>query len=166
MKVKKKLRDLTPEEYRNWRTKYCIGHIDCSSSHSTCDDCPFTSVICNGSDKKIWVNNKDLYSDKFLNQEIEIEVFILTDKEKEYLGNVIKPFRNNIQYIIKQTGPTGLDNSDYEYITIFIKTTTNIAWLGQEYIVFPLFKKGTMYNNMKVENPYTLEELGLFLKKE
>lgn len=174
MKVKKKLKDLTPEEYKNWRTKYCIGDIS-SGSHSTCDDCPLTSVICNGIDKKIWVNNKDLYSDKFLNQEIEIEEpnilnkkekEYLDKKEREYLENVIKPFKNNIQYIIKQTGPTGLDNSDYEYITIFIKTTTNIAWLGQEYIVFPLFKKGTMYNNMKVENPYTLEELGLFLKKE
>lgn len=85
MKVKKKLKDLTFEEYKDWKDENCSGEI-CDFSDNTCEFCPFTSVICNGSDKKIWVNNKDLYSDKFLNQEIEIEEpNILNKKEKEYL---------------------------------------------------------------------------------
>lgn len=156
MKVKKKLRDLTPEEYRNWRTKYCIGHIDCSSSsHSTCDDCPFTSVICNGSDKKIWVNNKDLYSDKFLNQEIELEKpDILTKKEKECLQKAIGSFRNKVEYIAKINGRNG-----YEFISIGIGCN---LW---DMYGFPI-EGGTMYKNMKVGKKYSLEELGLSLKKE
>lgn len=154
MKIKKKLRDLTPEEYNDWHKKTCLSAYKCKS-------CPLESVPCTIYSKNTWVNHKDLYSDKFLNQEIMIEdekPDILDKQEKEYLRNVIKPFRNNIQYIIKQTGPIHFTT---EYITIFINTTPNIDRVGQEYIVFPMFKKGTMYKNMEVEKQYTLEELGL-----
>ena len=61
---KKKLRDLTPEEWDNWQGKYC----------GNCNKCAFNIVSCSCSYKKrSWVNNKDLYSDKFLDQEIEVE---------------------------------------------------------------------------------------------
>ena len=150
MKIKKKLRDLTPEEYTNWHMK------NCSYTGSKCDFCQFKSVVCNIISKNTWVNNKDLYSDKFLNQEIEIEVFILTDKEKEYLRNVIKPFRNRVKYISKQK------TYEYEYISICNRTPADIAYCGKvSYIILPYFERGTMYNNMKVEKQYTLEELGL-----
>ena len=161
MIIKKKLRDLTFEEYKDWKFKNC-------TPIKTCTKCEFGCVTCSWfpNEKTCWVYNKDSYSDKFLNQETEIEIDILDKVEKEYLRNVIKPFKHNIQYIIKQTGPPGLDKSEYEYITIFIKTNTNIAWLGQEYIVFPMFKEGTMYKNMELNKPYTLEELRLFLDEE
>ena len=42
--------------------------------------------------------NKDLYSNKFLNQEIVLED-TLTKEEKEYLKAVIEPFKDRIQYI-------------------------------------------------------------------
>ena len=158
MIVKKKLRDLTFEEYKDWKFKNC-------TPIKTCTKCEFGCVTCSWfpNEKTCWVNNKDSYSDKFLNQETEIEIDILDKVEKEYLQNVIKPFKNNIQYIIKQTGQ---DHSDYEYITIFINSITNTDWLDQEYIVFPYFKKGTMYKNMEIGKKYTLEELGLFLEEE
>ena len=158
MKIKKKLRDLTFEEYKDWKFKNC-------TPIKTCTKCEFGCVTCSWfpNEKTCWVNNKDSYSDKFLNQETEIEIDILDKVEKEYLQNVIKPFKNNIQYIIKQTGQ---DHSDYEYITIFINSITNTDWLDQEYIVFPYFKKGTMYKNMEIGKKYTLEELGLFLEEE
>ena len=61
---KKKLRDLTPEELDKWLDKNC----------NICNKCVFKSVTCNKSTNSYsWINNKDLYSDKFLNQEIEIE---------------------------------------------------------------------------------------------
>ncbi len=162
MKIKKKLRDITVEEYKDWYMKNCY------CSDGSCNTCPFESVNCSCSTSKInWINNKDLYSDKFLNKKIEIDgPDILDKKEKEYLESVIKPFKNNVQYIIKQSALNGQDNSEYEYITIFINTTTNIGWVGQEYIAFPYFKKATMYTNMIVNKRYTLEELGLFLKEE
>ena len=158
MKIKKKLRDLTFEEYKDWKFKNC-------TPIKTCTKCEFGCVTCSWfpNEKTCWVYNKDSYSDKFLNQETEIEIDILDKVEKEYLRNVIKPFKNNIQYIIKQTGP---DYSDTEYITTFINSITNTDWLDQEYIVVPFFKKGTMYKNMEIGKKYTLEELGLFLEEE
>ena len=64
-KKKKKLRDLTVEEYEKCLAKYCKnGHIDCKG-------CIFSGTDC--SIKFGWINHKDLYSDKFLDQEIEVE---------------------------------------------------------------------------------------------
>lgn len=61
---KKKLRDITEEEFKNWMNKNCFLGSDCNK-------CIFNNVYC--STERIWINNKDLYSDKFLNQEIEVE---------------------------------------------------------------------------------------------
>lgn len=64
---KKKLRDLTPEEFDKWQSKNC-GNDNCNNK------CVFNKVICYGSySNNCWVHNKDLYSDKFLDQEIEVE---------------------------------------------------------------------------------------------
>lgn len=61
---KKKLRDLTKEEWNKWKGKNC----------GNCKKCIFNKVYCNSSYvKSSWVNNKDIYSDKFLEQEIEVE---------------------------------------------------------------------------------------------
>ena len=61
---KKKLRDLTPEEWEKWKEKNC----------GNCSKCIFNKIACyhpyvNCS----WINHKDMYSDKFLEQEIEVE---------------------------------------------------------------------------------------------
>lgn len=62
---KKKLRDLTMEEYKKWVRKNCDNGILC------CRDCVFRYANC---DKHFrWIDRKDLYSDKFLDQEIEVE---------------------------------------------------------------------------------------------
>lgn len=60
---KKKLRDLTPEEWDKW-------HKNCGN----CSKCIFNKVTCNSSYvNSSWVHHKDLYSDKFLDQEIEVK---------------------------------------------------------------------------------------------
>ena len=73
---------------------------------------------------------------------------ILDEVEKEYLSNVIKPFRDRIEYIIKNSA-----YSPIEWITIKYKDggATNL----------PLFEKGTMYQGMEVNKEYTLKYLGL-----
>lgn len=71
---------------------------------------------------------------------------ILDDAEKEYLSAVIKPFRDKVEYIGKN-----LSNGS-EYISINVKG---------EWVIFPYFKKGTMYKNMEINKRYSLEELGL-----
>ena len=63
-KKKVKLRDLTGEQY----CKRLKNH-NCSS----CEDCLFKTVVCGYANQRCWLNNKELYSDKFLDQEIEVE---------------------------------------------------------------------------------------------
>lgn len=147
MKIKKKLRDLTEEEYKKYIVTHCGGN-SCS------DECIFGIVTCSYHNNHSWIKNKDLFSDKFLNQEIEIEVpDILNKKEKEYLSAVIKPFR----IIVKSISKSNVANGLYEYISI--ETIHPLA--GTEFISFPLFKTQTMYKNMKLRKKYTLEELDL-----
>ena len=76
-----------------------------------------------------------------------VEKEILDDVEKEYLKNVIKPFRNRVNYISKETTCTC-----GHYILIN---------LVDDYISLPIFKKETMYKGMKADKEYTLKELGL-----
>lgn len=63
-KKKVKLRDLTKEQYREYG-KGCADRI--------CNKCPFHKVECNPQNSNCWFYHKDLYSDKFLDREIEIE---------------------------------------------------------------------------------------------
>ena len=79
---------------------------------------------------------------------LDVNEDILSDKEKEYLSAVIKPFRDKVKYIKKYA-----DESDYEYIVI--------AFVNYERLMFPSFKKRTMYVGMEKNKKYTLEELGL-----
>lgn len=80
---------------------------------------------------------------------------ILTQEEKEYLSNVIKPFKNRVRYIIKYTNLSGLNE---EYIQICVKTYNGEL---NEDINLPLFVEGSMYKNMKKVHRYSLKELGL-----
>lgn len=80
---------------------------------------------------------------------------ILTKEEKEYLNNVIKPFKNRVRYIIKYTNLIGLNE---EYIQIGVRSYNNGL---DEDINLPLFVEGSMYKNMKKVHRYSLKELGL-----
>lgn len=73
---------------------------------------------------------------------------ILDDVEREYLSAVIKPFRDKIKTIFK------CGNDDWERIYIHGRNVINGFSL-------PIFEKGTMYKNMKLNKHYNLEELGL-----
>ena len=75
---------------------------------------------------------------------------ILDEKEKEYLSNIIKPFKNKVICIGKLDF---CEDRQKEFIAICIKNDYPIN--------LPNFKKNTMYRNMKLCKGYTLEELGL-----
>ena len=77
---------------------------------------------------------------------------ILNEEEKEYLSNVIKPFKNRVCYIIK--GDVLLLSYKEEYIQICVNSHNH-------YINLPTFVKGSMYKNMKSWYKYTVEELDL-----
>lgn len=78
---------------------------------------------------------------------------ILDKKEKEYLSNIIKPFRKHIITIRK------IQNYKYEFIEIVIYRTDE--GVSCEVISFPYFNKGKMYKGMQINKEYTLKELGL-----
>lgn len=73
---------------------------------------------------------------------------ILDNIEKNYLSNIIKPFRDRIDYIAK----VNLANRR-EYILIKMK--------NYEMIILPFFTAGTMYKGMENDKDYTLKDLGL-----
>lgn len=75
---------------------------------------------------------------------------ILDEEEKKYLSAVIKPFKNRVEYIIKNLSSC---NSTSEYIVIEL--------INDHYIMLPYFDKRTMYKGMKLGKEYTLKELGL-----
>lgn len=90
------------------------------------------------------------YSYWFTVHDLEEVKDILDSKEREYLSNVIKPFRDRAINIKKFKN---YRDRQKEYITIYIKNDFEIN--------LPNFEKNTMYKNMEIDKAYTLEELGL-----
>lgn len=115
-------------------------------------------TLCDNKVIAIYNNNRTYYYAKQMLAEVKRPIQyetiykreepILDDKEKEYLGNVIRPFRNEVIYIVKKI----YNHREKEYIAINLKNDT---------IFLPNFKENTMYKNMKINKEYTLEELGL-----
>lgn len=67
--------------------------------------------------------------------------------EKEYLSNLIKPFKNKVK-IIEKT-----EENELQYLNIYVE--------NDGYITLPGFEANTMYKGMKSDKEYTLKELGL-----
>ena len=64
--VKRSLNNLTDDEYDNWLLEHC-------EHEPLCENCIFRHVNCaNSLDDDSWINNKELFSQIFLEQEIEI----------------------------------------------------------------------------------------------
>ena len=146
MIIKKKLKDISPEEFKVWSIKNC--------KQLSCEKCVFSKVCCDEVSSDCWINNKDIYSDKFLNQEIEIETDILSEKEKEYLKSIIIPFKDRVEYIEKKSIGT------LYFIAIAIKSIAIDCSI--ETIYLPYFKpESKMYEGMELNKEYTLKELGL-----
>ena len=70
----------------------------------------------------------------------------LTKEEKDYLSEVVKPFRDKIEYIKRLT------SDSWDSIQI-------ITEKGVAAVLF--FETDTRYKNMEPDREYTLEELGL-----
>ena len=150
MKKKIKLKDLTSEQFERWMKDNC-GHAE----YVDCTDCPFFFSNCIVDEKKSWLKNKDLYSDKFLDIEIEVAEYLLTKEEKTYLENVLKPFKDKIIDIRKRE--VGLYWAE---INIRLKSIINEKLY--DYISLPVFEKDKHYKNLVNNQPYTKEELELF----
>lgn len=151
MKRKIKLRDMTKEQWERFRKNDCYNNI------VECKNCPLKHVNCSyfDEDTEQWIDNKDLYSDKLLDQEVEIEMLDILDKqEKEYLRAVIRPFRNRVISIKK------IEIKIENLYSICIKVKSEFTLSEIEHIDLPIFKND-MYMGMEANKSYTLEELDL-----
>ena len=92
---------------------------------------------------KVALKNEDYYW--FTVHDLELIKEILDEKEKEYLNNVIKPFKNKVIFIQKDSSRFG------DFIKIGIKNDIDIN--------LPFFEKGKMYKGMELDKKYTLTEL-------
>lgn len=137
------------EQWNSYKRNVCMW---------LCTDCPIKAVKCFVSTNEYsWVNNKDMYSDKFLDQEIEIEeTDILDEAEKRYLKAVIRPFRDRVISISKYFYV--FDNAYAIDICVISSVTMKI--FEKEIIRLPLFQN-EMYKGMENNKSYTLEELDL-----
>lgn len=90
MKKTIKLRDMTKEQFVAWCRENC-PHQSYMNTRMDCNEkCPFAHVLCNERDENCWLYNKEDFSDKFLDQTIEIEVpDLLTEEEKALLNKLI-----------------------------------------------------------------------------
>lgn len=146
-----KLKDLTIKQWNYYRQYIC--------PKMKCENCPLEKALCSEAvEDGSWINNKDLYSDKFLNQEIEIEVpDILTKEEKEYLSAVIKPFKNHVVHITKENDSK---NESHDNLLLVIR----LKELDMRTPMIPLFKneKGEYaFEGMRMHLKYLLSDLGL-----
>lgn len=94
-------------------------------------------------------HNHEAYTDDILEwmaQEYKGE--ILDYAEKKYLSEVIRPFREEVNGIKKLTD--SLRYRDFVRIQV-----------GDDYLTFPQFEKGTWYKGMEYDKTYKPEELGL-----
>lgn len=80
-----------------------------------------------------------------VNLESIVPTQILNDAERRYLSAVIRPFRNDVLNISKQS------INDRERITFY----------GKRNFFLPDFDAGTMYKGMEPDRWYTMEKLGL-----
>lgn len=78
---------------------------------------------------------------------------ILNEEEKPYLESILKPYKDRIDFVVKQ----GI--GDYERIIICVSVKNKSF---KNYIAFPYFNKGTMYKGMEIDKKYTVNELGLY----
>ena len=84
---------------------------------------------------------------------------LLTAKEKNYLENIIRPFKDRAKFIRKNVGCT-----DNAFIRICICKYDDIEY--PDFFTLPYFNGTEMYTGMEKNKWYTLEELGLFADEE
>lgn len=131
---------------------YKFRELTCKCSKT--GNCDYDILLNNKCIGKV----KDSYPNKAITTWLDMEHNepILDDAERKYLSEVIRPFRDDVQFIMKYKGC--FSSRVYEEIAVWYRDKID----GEKnYCMLPKFEKGTMYKNMEVSRHYTLEELGL-----
>ena len=112
-----------------------------------------------GKDNVLCLNGGDLPECYWIIKSVELiktdwEIYhepILDEEEREYLLNIIRPFKQKVLWVRKQKSGS---SPSYGFLVIGLKNAISD-------ICLPPFKANSMYKNMKLDKNYTLEELGL-----
>lgn len=108
-------------------------------------------------DSNRWHPTNGNYLVSLIKGTFEIKKPILDKVEKKYLENVIRPFRDRVIEIEKDTHITS------EAINIKLESICSVSLDDEiDFVKLPLFKKRSMYKGMTPCKSYTLKELGLF----
>lgn len=78
---------------------------------------------------------------------------LLTEKEFTYLKNICKPFQNRVDWVLVVRNTLLDDQEDNVRIRIRLA--------GNDYIILPFFKEGTMYKGLIPNMAYSLKDLGI-----
>lgn len=154
IKENKKLNELTYDEYayfKNFECGYC----------GACDSCPFRTGNCESPDSKdSWFNNKEMYSEQFLNQVLPVNKELLDEEDRRYLTNMYNLInvRNYEIYSIHKCIESFLGKK-IGFISITFKS--NVEFYGCERFCGPLFNPEERFKNLEIDKNYKLEELGL-----
>lgn len=105
---------------------------------------------------KIFPTVKDFVD--FLN--LPVAEKILDDAEKRYIKNIVRPFKNRVTSICKRQY-----DGMYEYIVIIYEDIYHDGSMTERRIYLPNFRANTMYKGMKLEEHYTLADLGITFKE-
>lgn len=128
---KKELEKILNEEFANTSVVFDKVKKNCDSNISSCCWTTYTRDILE------WMSQP--YKGP-----------ILEEDERKYLSDVIRPFRNKVEYIAKFKSACS-ENEQYIHILFY----------EGHYLSFPYFKANSMYKGMKLNKAYTLKELGL-----
>ena len=104
--------------------------------------------------EKGYLANNRLF--ELLTGKLEIVKPILSDSEKDYLENVLRPFKDRIVYIEK------LKSRDPSYEYIGFKIVYEDHRCPDNWCYLPYFREGTMYKNIELDKHYSIDELELF----
>lgn len=154
IKENKKLKDLTYDEYAKFKIFECGNYVKCNN-------CPFRTGNCESPDSKdSWFNNKEMYSEDFLNQEIPVDKEILDEEDRRYLTNMYNLInvRNKDIYSICKFA-VHFSGKKVGYIEI--RFNSNVKDYGEERFLGPLFNPEEKFLKLDTGRNYKLEELGL-----
>lgn len=85
---------------------------------------------------------------------------VLDDTEREYLKTVLKPFHDDVKYVVKHRDANAhFDENTHDQEFLFIS-------VGDGALIFPDFDEGKMYFGMEVDKKYELHELGITYSEE
>lgn len=137
-------------KYRNLAVDKNTGDL-CDCFDTLCEDCLLSDIKCalGGLCSDAWRH--------WLEQE-HVEP-LLTSKEKRYLEDVVRPFKDRVKSIQKN-----YTAKKYTYIHVDTYLYDDSGYMDS--FSLPYFDGAKMYTGMEVRKCYTLEELGLFTDEE